>query len=118
MSFLSFSAQQKCNIETGLSTFCNKSRKSQLIRQVHILIKNIVDCRKLQILYKNKARLGNNFHFQISDSKNLTSGVVYKFQCGNLSYYGEYDRHLNVRTAEHIGISLPPKNKLSLRTAP
>ena len=48
----------------------------------------------------------------------LTSGVVYKFQCGlcNESYYGECIRHLNVRIGEHIGISpltrkqVKPKN--------
>ena len=33
--------------------------------------------------------------------------VVYKFQCGkcNTSFYGETDRHLKVRSGEHIGIS-------------
>ena len=35
------------------------------------------------------------------------SCVVYKFQCGrcNASYYGETDRHLKVRSGEHIVIS-------------
>ena len=56
---------------------------------------------------KNKTRLGNNFHFKDHIPKDLTSGVVYKFQCGlcNESYYGECMRYLNVRTGEHIGIS-------------
>ena len=46
-----------------------------------------------------------NFKDQIS--KDITSGVVYKFQSGlrNESYYGECVRHLNVKTGEHIGIS-------------
>ena len=37
----------------------------------------------------------------------LTSGAVYKFQCGlwNGSYYGECVRHLAVRSGEYIGIS-------------
>ena len=37
----------------------------------------------------------------------LTSVVIYKFQCGfcNESYYGECVRHLNVRIREHVGIS-------------
>ena len=37
----------------------------------------------------------------------LTSGVVYKFQCGlcNESYYGECVRHLAVKSGEHIGTS-------------
>ena len=81
-------------------------------------LKNILNCCKLQIVFKNTTRLGNNFHFKDQIPKDLTSGVAYKFQCGlcNESYYGEYMRHLNVRIGEHIGISpltrkqVKPKN--------
>ena len=81
-------------------------------------LKNILNYCKLQIVFKNKTRLGNNFHFKDQIPKDLTSGVVYKFQCGlcNESYYGECMRHLNVRIGEHIGISpltkkyVKPKN--------
>ena len=71
-------------------------------------------------MFKNKTRLGNNFHFKDQIPKDLTSGAVYKFQCGlcNESYYGECMRHLNVRIGEHIGYHHLPENKLSLRTAP
>ena len=69
-------------------------------------------------MFKNKTRLGNNFHFKDQILKDLTLGVIYKFQCGlcNESYYGECMRHLNVRIGEHIGISpltrkqVKPKN--------
>ena len=69
-------------------------------------LKNILNCCKLQIVFKNKARLGNNFHFKNRIPKDFTSGFVFKFQCGlcNESYYGEYVRHLNVRIGEYIGI--------------
>ena len=52
-------------------------------------LKNIFNCCKLQLVFKNKTRLGNNFHFKDQIPKDLTSGVVYKFQCGlcNESYY-------------------------------
>ena len=45
-------------------------------------------------------------HFIDRIPKDLTSGDVYKFQCGlcNESYYGECVTHLNVRIGEHIGI--------------
>ena len=61
-------------------------------------LKNILNCCKLQITFKNKTRLGN---------KDLFSGIVYKFQCGlcNESYYRECVRHFNVRIGEHIGTS-------------
>ena len=37
----------------------------------------------------------------------LVSGEVYKYMCGRCSssYYDETDRHLRVRSREHIGIS-------------
>ena len=81
-------------------------------------LKNILNCCKLQIVFKNKTRLGNNFHFKDQIPKDLTSGVFYKFQCGlcNESYYGECMRHLNVRIGEHLGVSpltrkqVKPKN--------
>ena len=65
-------------------------------------------------MFKNKTRLGNNFHFKYQIPKDLTSGVVYKFQCGlcNESYYGEGMRQLNVRIGEHIGISPLTRNQV------
>ena len=45
---------------------------------------------------------------ELKELLSITSGVVYKFQCGlrNESYYGECMRHLDVRIGEHISISL------------
>ena len=61
----------------------------------------------MQKAFKNKTRLGNNFHFKDRIPKDLTSGVVYKFhlELCNEFYYSECVRHLNVRIGEHIGIS-------------
>ena len=44
--------------------------------------------------------------FQISISKDLTSGVIYKFHSGlcNEFYYGACLRDFSVRIGEHIGI--------------
>ena len=43
----------------------------------------------------------------------LVSGVVYGYLCGrwNSSYYGETERHLKVKSVEHIGKSLPTFKK-------
>ena len=56
----------------------------------------------------------NAFHFKDFISKELTSGVVYKFQCGlcNESYHGEYVTHHNVGIGEHIRISSLTKKKV------
>ena len=61
----------------------------------------------MQIVFENKTRLGNNCNFKDWIPKYLTSGVVYKFQCGfcNESYYGECVRQLNIRIGELVGIS-------------
>ena len=70
-------------------------------------LKKILNYCKLQTEFKNKTRLGNNFHFKDQIPKDLTSGVVYKFQCElcRETYYGECMRYLNVRIGEHNGIS-------------
>ena len=65
-------------------------------------------------MFKNKTRLGNKFRFKDQIPKDLTSGVVYKFQCGlcNESYHGECVRHLNVKIGEHIGTLPLPKKQV------
>ena len=70
--------------------------------------KGILNCCKLQIVFKSQSKLANVFWFKDWLPFNLVSGVVYKYTCGrcNSSYYGETDRHFKVRSGEHIGI--PP----------
>ena len=70
-------------------------------------LKGVLNCCKSQIVFKSQNKLVKDFRFKDPIPKELTSGVVYKFQCGlyNESYYGECVRHLNVRIGEHIGIS-------------
>ena len=97
-------------------------------------LKNIPNCCKLQIVFKNKARLCNNFHFKDQIPKYLTPGVVYKYQHG--LYNESYDStmspvmvnvwdtwrlelvnmlvyHQNILVYHNL-----PKNKVSLRTVP
>ena len=69
--------------------------------------KGIFNCCKLQIVFKSQRKLANVFRFKDRLPFDLVSGVVYKYTCGRCysSYYGETDRHLKVRSGEHIGIS-------------
>ena len=78
------------------------------------LLKVILICCKLQAVLKNKTRLDNNFHFKDQIPKDLTSGVVYKFQYGlcNEAYYGECVRQLTVGFGKHIDISLLTKKQV------
>ena len=77
-------------------------------------LKAILSCCKLQIVFKSQNKLAKAFRFKDCIPKELTSGVIYKFQCGfcNESYYGECVRHLNVRIGEHIRI--PPLTRVVL----
>ena len=78
------------------------------------LLKNILNCCKLQIVFRSKTRLGNKFRFKDRIPKDLTFDVVYKFQCGlcSESYYGKYVRNLKVRIGEHIGTSSLTKKQV------
>ena len=80
-------------------------------------LKNIHNCCKLQIVFKNKTRLISNFHFHNRIPKDLASGVVYKFQCGlcNESYNGV--RHSNVRIGEYTGWSTLTKKQVKLKNS-
>ena len=77
-------------------------------------LKGILNCCKLQIVFKSQNKLVKAFRFKDCIPKELTSGVVYKFQCGlcNDSCYGECVRHLNVRIGEHIEISQLTRKKV------
>ena len=63
---------------------------------------------------KSQNKLAKDFRFKDRIPKELTSGAVYKFQCGlcHESYYGECVRHLHVRIGEHIRISPLTRKKV------
>ena len=67
----------------------------------------ILNCCKLEIAFKCQTNLSNSFRFKDPISKDLISGIVYKFQCHlcNECYYGESIRHLDIRSGEHISVS-------------
>ena len=70
-------------------------------------LKGILSCCKLQIVFKSQNKLAKAFRFKDRIPKELTSGVVYKFQCGlcSESYYGEFVKHLNMRIGVYRNIS-------------
>ena len=69
--------------------------------------KGISNCCKLQFVFKTQRKLANVFRFKDHLPFDLVSEVVYKYMCRrcNSSDCGETDRHLKVRSGEHIGIS-------------
>ena len=78
-------------------------------------IKGVLNCCKLEIAKKCKTKFCNSFRLKDPIPKDLISGVVYKFQCGlcNKFYYGESIRHLDIRSGEHISVSLLTGKKVN-----
>ena len=70
-------------------------------------LKRVLNCCKLEIVFKCQTRLSNSFRYKDHIPKDLITSAVYKFQCGlcNESYYGESIRHLDIRSGEHVGVS-------------
>ena len=68
--------------------------------------KTLPQCN-LKVIFQSKNRLSNLFRFKDSIPKELRSHIVYKFLCSNcnITYYGETERHLNVRSGEHLSLS-------------
>ena len=81
------------------------------------ICKRLLNSCKLRVVFKSKRKLSNVFCFKDRLSFDLVSRAVYKYTCSriNSTYYGEMDRHLKVRSEEHIGISplIFKKTKLS-----
>ena len=79
----------------------------QLRTKLRKSFKNILNCCKVQIIFKSQRRLSSQFRFKEPLPYDLISKVVYKYICGrcNSSYYSETGRHLRVRSGKHIGLS-------------
>ena len=77
-------------------------------------LRNVLNCYKLERLFKNKTRSIHCIQFKDQISKHFTFGVDFKFQCElcNKLYYGECVWHLNVRISKHIGTSSVTKKQL------
>ena len=58
-------------------------------------------------VFQSEYRLSNIFQFKDSIPKELRSHIVYECLCSNcnITYYGETERHLNVRSGEHLSLS-------------
>ena len=78
---------------------------SQTTIKLRKSLKGIPNFWKLHTAFKSQNKLNIN-RFNDLFPKELSSGVVHKFQCGlsSESYYGKSVKHLNVRIGEHIGM--------------
>ena len=90
-----------------LSMQCLRHIPLQTRSKLRNFFKSFTHCCKLQTLFKNQRKLANVFQFKYHLPFDLVSGVAYKYTSGkwNFSYYGERNRHLKVKSGEHIVIS-------------
>ena len=79
----------------------------QVRTRLERLFSNSLPSCKLRIVFRSNSRLSSFFKYKDMVSKAVRSKVVYKFTCAgcNSSYIGKTMRHLNVRAAEHVGVS-------------
>ena len=63
---------------------------------------------EIRFIWRPVFRMCSLFRVKDSLPQSLLSGVVYKFTCGgcNATYIGKTKRHLRVRSAEHLGVSV------------
>ena len=124
----------KCNnypvplMEQCVKTFLNKifvpkrtliivSKKNLLIvlpflgqnlrsRLYNCFKKTLPQCN-IKVIFQSKNSLSNLFRFKDSIPNELRSHIVYKFLCSNcnITCYGETERHLNIRSGEHLSLS-------------
>ena len=67
------------------------------------------------VIFQSKNSLSNLFRFKDNIPKELRSHIVCKFLCSNcnIAYYGETERHLNVRSGEHLNLSALTGNRVN-----
>ena len=74
-------------------------------------LQNVIDITlpygKLKVIFKPPSKIVNHFHLKDMVPKKRCSRIFYSFKCasGNAIYYGKTNRHLYIRSAEHMEIS-------------
>ena len=79
---------------------------SNLKRKLRTCFENLLLQRNIKVILKSTNLLSSFFCFKDVIPKDLQSHIVYKFSSDNcnVTYYGKTERHLNVRSIEHLGI--------------
>ena len=78
---------------------------SNLKRKLQTSIRNSLPQCNIKVILKSTNHLSSLYRFKDVIPKELRSHLVYKFLCsGCNTTYGKTERHLNVRSGEHIGL--------------
>ena len=90
---------------------------SNFKRKLQTSIRNSLPQCNIKVILKSTNHLSSLFRFKDVIPKELRSHLVYKFSCSscNATYYGKTERHLNVRSGEHAGLSPLTGNKVACK---
>ena len=90
---------------------------SYLKRKLPSFIRNSLPQCTIKVILKSTNHLSSLFRFKDVIPKELRSHLVYKFSCSscNTTYHGKTERHLNVRSGEHIGLSPLTGNRVACK---
>ena len=86
----------------------------QVKKKLQSTFKELCPGLKLKIVLSSPNRLRSGFLFKDRLPREMDSMLLYKFTCGvcNCTYIGETKRHFQVRSFEHMGISILTDNPL------
>ena len=90
---------------------------SNLKQKLQTSIRNSLPQCNIKVILKSTNHLSSLFRFKDVISKELSSHLVYKFSCRSChaTYYGKTERHLNVRSGGHIGLSSRTGNRVTCK---
>ena len=90
---------------------------SNLKWKLHTSIRNSLPQCNIKVILRSTNHLSSLFCFKDVIPKELRPQLVYKFWCSscNATYYGKIERHLNVRSGEHIGLASFTENRVACK---
>ena len=91
---------------------------SNLKQKLQNSIRNALPQCNIKAILKLTNHLSSLFRFKDAITEKLRSNVVYTFSCSscNATYYGKTERHSNVRSSEHIGLSSLTGNRIACKS--
>ena len=89
-----------------METFLGQLSLNSRSRLYNCFNKALPQCN-IKVIFQSKNCSSNLFRFKDSIPKEFRSQIVYRFLCSNcnITYYGENEHHLNVRSGEHLSLS-------------
>ena len=85
----------------------------QVKKKLQSIFRELAPGLKLKVVFSSPNRLRCGFRFKDRLPRGLDSMLLYKFTCGtcNCTYIGETKRHFDVRSHEHMGVSILTNNR-------